>query len=195
MGTYKHVERAAASEQLDFLVSYWTLAGKSNCQVRAAAAQGDKMQAEEDYEALVAKAKEGDADAIEEWLSSLARDPNSQVLGGPCLSYGLRGVSSSRGVGSGDVPRAAPRFDAAAAAPARSLASRAARVPAVDLWVFDCCKFPGEEVALRARFCRQGGRGGPCGRMVSDVAPRVADERPGSCAAKMRPAWWMRQPD
>ena len=38
------------------------------------------MQAEEDYEALVAKAKEGDADAIEEWLSSLERDPNSQAL-------------------------------------------------------------------------------------------------------------------
>ena len=53
------------------------------------------MQAEEDYEALGLKSKEGDADAIEEWLSSL------------------------------------------------------------------CCKFPGEEVALRARFCRQGGRGGP----------------------------------
>ena len=77
------------------------------------------MQSEEyDHEALVVKGKEGDADAIEEWLSSLARDPNSQVLGGPCLSYGLRGVSSSRGVGSGDVPRAAP---------ARSLASRASR--------------------------------------------------------------------
>ena len=29
--------------------------------------------------------------------------------------------------------------------------------------------------------------------MVSDVAPRVAAERPGSCAAKMRAAWWMRQ--
>ena len=31
------------------------------------------MQAEEDYEALVVRAKGGDADAIEEWLSSLAR--------------------------------------------------------------------------------------------------------------------------
>ena len=42
------------------------------------------MQAEEyDHEALVVKGKEGDADAIEEWLSSLARDPNSQVLLGP----------------------------------------------------------------------------------------------------------------
>ena len=38
------------------------------------------MQAEEDYEALGDKAKEGDADAIEEWLSSLERDPNSQAL-------------------------------------------------------------------------------------------------------------------
>lgn len=38
------------------------------------------MQAEEDYEALASKAKEGDADAIEEWLSSLERDPNSQAL-------------------------------------------------------------------------------------------------------------------
>ena len=38
------------------------------------------MQAEEDYEALVSKAKEGDVDAIEEWLSSLERDPNSQAL-------------------------------------------------------------------------------------------------------------------
>ena len=42
------------------------------------------MQAEEyDHEALVVKGKEGDADAIEEWLSSLGRDPNSQVLLGP----------------------------------------------------------------------------------------------------------------
>jgi type II secretory pathway component GspD/PulD (secretin) len=57
-------------------VSYWTLAGRS----AAAAAQGDKMQAGEDYEALVVKAKEGDVDAIEEWLSSLERDPNSQAL-------------------------------------------------------------------------------------------------------------------
>jgi hypothetical protein len=38
------------------------------------------MQAGEDYEALVVKAKEGDVDAIEEWLSSLERDPNSQAL-------------------------------------------------------------------------------------------------------------------
>ena len=39
------------------------------------------MQAEEyDHEALVVKGKEGDADAIEEWLSSLERDPNSQAL-------------------------------------------------------------------------------------------------------------------
>ena len=39
------------------------------------------MQSEEyDHEALVVKGKEGDADAIEEWLSSLERDPNSQAL-------------------------------------------------------------------------------------------------------------------
>ena len=36
------------------------------------------MQAEEDYEALASKAKEGDVDAIEEWLSSLERDPNGR---------------------------------------------------------------------------------------------------------------------
>ena len=34
----------------------------------------------QDYEALGVKAKEGDADAIEEWLASLERDPNSQAL-------------------------------------------------------------------------------------------------------------------
>ena len=38
------------------------------------------MQAEVGHEALVVKAKEGDVDAIEEWLSSLERDPNSQAL-------------------------------------------------------------------------------------------------------------------
>ena len=38
------------------------------------------MQAEEGHEALVVKAKEGDVDAIEAWLSSLERDPNSQAL-------------------------------------------------------------------------------------------------------------------
>ena len=48
------------------------------------------MQAEEDYEALGLKSKEGDADAIEEWLSSLERDPNSQAL---LLSPGDRNKS------------------------------------------------------------------------------------------------------
>jgi hypothetical protein len=38
------------------------------------------MQAEVGHEALVVKAKEGDADAIAEWLASLERDPNSQAL-------------------------------------------------------------------------------------------------------------------
>ena len=57
-------------------MSYRTLAGH----VRAARLRETKMQAEEDYEALVVKAKEGDVDAIEEWLSSLERDPNSQAL-------------------------------------------------------------------------------------------------------------------
>ena len=104
------------------------------------------MQAEEYRDALLVKAKEGDVDAIINWLSSLERDPNSQAL--------LLGPDDGTKIS---------KVLCSACASSRPGCVRVARLILESLTVVsvDCCKFPGEEVALRARFCRQGGRGGP----------------------------------